>query len=206
MRSQRSERVAGFMVLVASLFCAGLMLINVGCENYGTVASPTADTLTVALSSPWEGAQAHLFLYRITSLATGERLGVGREFDIQDRRHVRAVVTIEGLHANEPLLMHVMFISPTGKEMYTKEVFVRASDWPSAERRQAWADDFVYLDPVEGVFEMEARYGVGPDKYDLEAHQPEEKKDFRVGDWQVRVYLFRKLIMQTGFELIFVGE
>ena len=206
MRERRSARKTGFLVLTACMFWSGLTLTNTGCENYGAAAPSDVDTLTVALSDPWGDAQAHLFLYRITSLATGERLGVGRDFEIQDRRDVRAVVRLEGLDGNEPVLMHVMFISPTGKEMYTKEVFVKATDWPSAESRQAWADQFVYLDPVEGVFEMEARYGVGPDKYDLEAHQPEEKKDFRVGDWQVRIYLFRQLIMQTGFELILVGE
>ncbi len=190
----------------ALLGLAVLLLAATGCDNFGQVADPGIDTLHVSLPRGWGDAQAQLFLYRITSLASGDRLGVGREFMIEDRRQVRAVVIMDGLHGNEPILLHVMFISPTGKKMYTKEVHVQAADWPSAEKREALANDFTYLDPVQGRLEVEARYGVGPDKYDLEAHKPQAEKEFRAGTWQVRVYLFRKLLMQTDFELVFEGE
>lgn len=189
--------------LIWALVVLPLGLLPAGCERYGEIAEPGIDTLSVAMPAFYESATASLFLYRITSRDSGKRLGIGREFEVEERRDVRSVVKLEGLEGNEPLQLHIMYLNPMGKEMYTKEIRVERADWTSPEKRQALAETLVQLDPERGLCEVEARYGVGPDKYDREAHKAREEKDFRVGTWHVRVYLFRLLLMETSFELSF---
>ncbi len=189
--------------LIWALVVLPLCLLPAGCERYGEIAEPGIDTLSVAMPETYENATASLFLYRITTRDSGKRIGIGREFEVEERRGVRSVVQLDGLEGNEPLQLHIMYLSPTGKKMYTKEAVVEAGDWTSPERREELAKTRVQLDPDRGLCEVEARFGVHPGKFDREAHKDEDKKNFREGTWHVRVYLFRLLLMETSFELTF---
>ncbi len=202
----RNQRARSRRRLAAGGLLAGLAILagatsQLGCEPYGAVAAAGADTVSVALPSHYGGATADLFLYRITSRKTGERLGVARTFRVEQDRQVRSVVRLRNLRPGAELLVHVLWLNPDGKEVYTKEVHVRPHDWQDEALRAELARSFITLDPEQGLFELESRYGVGPDRIDEELHKAEEKREFKLGRWAVRAYLFRKLILETSFEL-----
>jgi hypothetical protein len=48
---------------------------------------------------------------------------------------------------------------------------------------------------------VESRYGVGLSRIDEELHRAEEDRRFKPGTWSVRVYLFRKRLLESSFEL-----
>ncbi|MCK4304228.1 MAG: hypothetical protein KAY24_08305 [Candidatus Eisenbacteria sp.] len=176
-----------------------------GCEPYGATAATDADTVSGALSAHFGEGDARMFLYRIKSRNTHERLGIGRSFVTEERRQVRAVLQMDGLNPGTALLLHLMWINPEGKEVFTKEVHILPGDWNSEARRDTLRKSRVMLDPDAGFFEMESRYGVSPSRIDEELHKPEDKRRFKPGTWTVRAYLFRKLLLETSFELRFDG-
>ncbi len=201
MRTGTSRRwVTGLAGLL--FLAAGAALGPSGCESYGVVAREGVDTVSVAVPALGPDARADLFLYRITSLRTGRRLGVNREFHVEERRDVRAVLQVHGLEPGSELLVHLMYLNPKDKEMFTKPVHILPQDWQDPERRAQLEDEFIILDPERGFFEVESRYGVEPGRFDEEFHQPPEKRDFRLGTWKVRAYLFRKRTLETTFELL----
>lgn len=185
----------GITLLIGSL-CAG------GCEPYGVVAGEGVDTVSVALAQQFGGGHADLFLYRITSRKTGAYLGIGRRFPMRERGQVRAVLSMDQVPAGTPLLIHYMWINPDGKEVYTKEIYIRAEDWTDPETVGALKEARVSLDPVQGTVQMESRYGISPDRLDEQLHKPEETWTFKTGTWTVRTYLFRKKLLETTFELL----
>ncbi len=185
---------------------AGLVVTSLllgGCEPYGTYAAVDADAVSVALSPTFgEDASASFFFYRIKSRKTGERRGIGRAFRIEERRQVRAVLQLAEIDAGTPLLVHVMWLNPDGKKVYTKEVFIGTADWASQAGQDSLANQRVTLDPDTGFVEIESRYSVGPDRFDEELHKPEDRRTFKTGTWSVRVYLYRKRILESSFELL----
>jgi hypothetical protein len=182
-------------LLAIAAFAAG------GCGEYGAIAPPGADTVSVAL--PGEiGRSARLYLYRITSAKTGERIGVGRTFRIDEGRQVRAILQLEGLAPARRLHIHLMWINPEGKAAYTKEIQIRPEDWRNDARRRELAGDMITLDPQRGSLELESRYGVSPERFEEELTKPEERRTFKTGKWLVRAYLFRKLLLETSFDLL----
>ncbi len=191
----------GCSVLLWGLFAVVLMA-PAGCGSYGTVATEGVDTVSVALPASAGGGSANLFLYRITSRETGERLGVGRSFHVQERRQVRAVLQFEDVPVGTPLLIHTMWINPDGKELFTKEVYVAREDWTDGARRDSLAGDLVMLDAESGRVEIESRYGVSPARFEEEFYKDEDKRTFKTGTWEVRTYLYRKRLLQTDFELL----
>lgn len=198
MGAWRRLATGGLLAAVVSLVGVSSQL---GCEPYGAVAAAGADTVSVALPSHYGGGTADLFLYRITSRRTGERLGVARAFRVEQDRQVRSVLQFRDLQPGTELLVHVLWLNPDGKEVYTKEVHVKPRDWQDEALRAELARSFITLDPDHGVFELESRYGVGPDRIDEELHKPEHRREFKLGRWSVRAYLFRKLILESSFEL-----
>lgn len=192
--------------LPAAVFAAGAVLLallgSLGCESYGVSAAAGADTVSVALPAHYGAARADLFLYRITSRKTGERLGVARSFRVEQDRQVRSVLRLQDLQPGTELLVHVLWLNPDGKEVYTKEVRVRERDWTDEALRAELESNHIVLDPSGGRFELESRYGVGPDRIDEELHKEESKREFKLGTWTVRAYLYRKLILETTFELL----
>jgi hypothetical protein len=189
-----------FGVLISSLFLWTSLVT--GCENYGVKATAGADTVSIALPSQIGQGTAHLFLYRIKSRRTNQRLGVGRTFRIEEERQVRAVLQMEGVQTGSPLLLHSMWINPDGNEVYTKEVQVRRDDWLNEARRDTLAKGRLLLEPEADFVELESRYGVDPARLEEELHKPVERRKFKTGTWMVRVYLFRKLLLETSFELL----
>lgn len=193
---------------VAWLICLGALVVfaQSGCEQYGT-ATPErlGETLSVPLPGDYaatagEGS-ANLFFYRITSSNTGERLGVGDKFLIEERRQVRAVVQLAGMRDNEPMLLHFLWLNPDGIEMYTKDIHIRPGDWTATELREELSAALVSLDRSRGFLEVESRYSVSPGKFDREVGKDEKDKKFKTGTWSVRVYLYRKHLMTGHFEL-----
>jgi hypothetical protein len=193
------KRVGGIASLAAALWLCG------GCEPYGVEAPAGADTVAVTLLRPDapRDVAAKLYLYRTTARQTGERIGIGRRFAIGSNRQVRAVLQMEGLTAGEPLLLHIVWINPDGKKAFAKEVRVRPEDWTRrvAVEEQA-GQPRLTLDPQGGRLELESRYGIDPIRLEEEMHKPEESRTFRTGHWGVKVYLYRKLILGTDFELV----
>lgn len=177
-------------------------LAAAGCGgNYGAPVPAGADTVSVALPRD-VGRAARLYLYRITSGKTGERLGVGRSFRVEEGRQVRAVLQLEDLVPECPLHIHLMWINPEGKAAYTKEIEIRPEDWRHDDRRRALADGMITLDAQRNAFELESRYGVSPERFEEEMIKPEDRRTFKTGTWLVRAYLFRKLLLETSFELL----
>ena len=177
-------------------------LTAAGCGgNYGAPDPAGADTVSVALPSDI-GGSARLYLYRITSGKTGERVGVGRTFRVEEGRQVRAVLQLEDLVPARALHIHLMWINPEGKAAYTKEVQIRPEDWRHDDRRRALADGMITLDPQRNAFELESRYGVSPERFEEELIKPEDRRTFKTGRWLVRAYLFRKLLLETSFDLL----
>jgi hypothetical protein len=177
-------------------------LTAAGCgENYGATAPVGADTTSVALPGD-VGGSARLYLYRITSGKTGERLGVGRSFRVEEGRQVRAVLQLEDLVPARDLHIHLMWINPEGKAAYTKEIRIRPEEWRHDDRRRALADGMITLDPQRNAFELESRYGVSPERFEEELTKPEDRRTFKTGKWLVRAYLFRKLMLETSFDLL----
>jgi hypothetical protein len=173
-----------------------------GCgEYYGATAPAGADTVSVALPGNI-GGSARLYLYRITSGKTGERLGVGRSFRVEEGRQVRAVLQLEDLAPARDLHIHLMWINPEGKAAYTKEIHIRPDDWRHDDRRRALADEMITLDPQRNALELESRYGVSPERFEEELIKPEDRRTFKTGKWRVRAYLFRKLMLETSFDLL----
>jgi hypothetical protein len=182
-----------------------LAVIAGGCGEYGVAAAPGADSVSVALPADIGGA-ARLYLYRITSSKTGERLGVGRSFRVEEGRSVRAVLQLDGVRSDRQLHIHLMWINPEGKAAYTKEIRIRPEDWQHDDRRRALAADMVTLDPQRRFLELESRYGVSPERFEEEMLKPEDRRTFKTGTWLVRAYLFRRLVLQTSFELLPMAE
>ena len=201
MDSRRIGRCGLLSALAAAALLTGIFCQS-GCEPYGVSAAAGADTVAVALPAHFGGGQADLFLYRITSRKTGERLGVARSFRVEQDRQVRSVLQLHGLKPGTELLVHVLWLNPDGKEVYTKEVHIREQDWSNEALRAEFENNHVLLDAAQGLFELESRYGVGPDRIDEELHKAEDKREFKLGTWTVRAYLFRKLILETSFELL----
>jgi len=201
MDSKRIGRAGLLSVLAAGALLAGAFCQS-GCEPYGVSAAAGADTVSVALPAHFGGARADLFLYRITSRKTGERIGVARSFRVEQDRQVRSVLQLRDLKPGTELLVHVLWLNPDGKEVYTKEIRVREQDWSDEALRAQLESNHVVLDPAKGLFELESRYGVGPDRIDEELHKAEDKREFKLGTWTVRAYLYRKLILETSFELL----
>ncbi len=173
-----------------------------GCGgDYGVSASPGADTVSVALPSDI-GGTARLYLYRITSAKTGERLGVGRSFRVEEGRQVRAVFQLDGVRTDRLLHIHLMWINPDQKAAYTKEIRIRPEDWQHDDRRRALAAEYITLDPQRRFLELESRYGVSPERFEEEMLKPEERRTFKTGTWLVRAYLFRRLVLETSFDLL----
>ncbi len=173
-----------------------------GCGSYGVEAPAAADTVSVALPAHGSDGLARLFLYRITAAKSGEKVGIGREFRIEEGRQVRAVLQLEGLDPASGIQLHVMWLNPDGKRAFVKEIYVQPTDWGSAERRQALAKEWVLLDPRRGQLEMESRYGVDPGRFEEELHKTDDKRTFKPGRWTVRVYWFRTRLLETSFELL----
>jgi hypothetical protein len=177
-----------------------------GCGGeYGAIAPPGADSVSVALPS-YIGGTARLYLYRITSAKTGERMGVGRTFRVEEGRQVRAVFQLDGVQADRPLHIHLMWINPEGKAAYTKEIRIRAEDWQHDDRRRALAAEMITLDPQRRFLELESRYGVSPERFEEEMLKPEDRRTFKTGKWLVRAYLFRKKVLETSFDLLPMAE
>lgn len=186
--------------IVPALLIAGLL--PSGCAHYGAQAGAAQDTLQVPLPETIGSGTARLFLYRITSSRTGERMGVGREFRVEPDRQVRAVLQLQGADPAREILLHVMWVNPDGQEVYTKETLITEQDWRDPARREELGRAFVHLDPQTGLLEFESRYGVDPIRFEEEAHKAEEDRRFTLGTWLVRFYLFRKLYLETSFELL----
>ncbi|MCK4414153.1 MAG: hypothetical protein KAY32_11460 [Candidatus Eisenbacteria sp.] len=197
-RSGRPYHLCGGL---AGVFLAALLSLA-GCEPYGAPAAPGADTASVSLGAGMTQAQAHLFLYRITSRETGGRLGVGRAFRVEPNRQVRAVLQFTDWDPRRDALIHIMWINPDGKEIYTKEIHVIGEDWASTERREALGRKRIRLEPERGLLEIESRFGIDPIRLEEELHRDPEDRYFKLGTWQVRAYLYRKLLLQTSFELL----
>jgi hypothetical protein len=189
-----------------SLWIAPVLLIAAllpsGCGRYGAQAGAAQDTLQVPLPETIGSGTARLFLYRINSLRTGERVGVGREFRVEPDRQVRAVLQLQGVDPAREILLHVMWVNPDGQEVYTKETRITERDWRDPARREELGRAFVHLDPQTNLLEFESRYGVDPIRFEEEAHKAEEDRSFTLGTWLVRFYLFRKLYLETSFELL----
>jgi hypothetical protein len=175
-----------------------------GCETYGVAAPGGADTVTVTLPRPAapKDVTARLFLYRSTARRTGERIGVGRSFEIGSGRQVRAVLEMEGLQPEEELQLHVLWVNPDGKKAFVKEVWVRPEDWSRAPTDSVVAAQRLQLDRQRGGLELESRYGIDPVRLEEEMHKPEEARLFRPGRWTVRIYLFRVRILETSFDIV----
>ena len=195
-------RRTGLMLALAAGALLAAALGPLGCEPYGVYAAAGADTVSVALPAHYGAARASLFLYRITARKTGERLGMARSFRVEQDRQVRSVLQFHDLKPGTELLVHVLWLNPDGKEVYTKEIYVRARDWNDEALRAELAGNHILLDPARGFLELESRYGVGPDRIDEELHKEESKREFKLGTWTVRAYLYRKLILETSFELL----
>lgn len=178
------------------------MLPQQGCEPYGTVATADADVVSASLPTGYGDGSASLFLYRVKSRKTGERLGLGRSFRIEEERQVRAVLEMEGLTQGRALLLHLMWINPDGKKVFTKEIHVLSGDWTNEARQDSLKKQRVKLDAKRGSLELESRYRIGPSRFDEEFHKPEDKRTFKTGTWTVRAYLFRKLLLENSFELL----
>jgi len=197
-RARRAPMVCACLAWIA-LF-AGLTL-SAGCAHDGAAAAPGVDTLRTPLPSSVGQGEARLFFYRITSSKTGERLGSARSFAVEPERQVRAVVQLEGVDTSRDIMLHVMWINPDGLEVFTKEAFIKPSDWRDPARRDELARGLVQLDPAKRMLDVESRYGVDPIRFEEEAHKDEESRRFKTGTWEIKVYLFRRLIMESTFEL-----
>lgn len=206
-RRARGRRGGAWLALAVAGLIAGttaLLAGGAGCEPYGALAPAGADTVSVTLPRPTapKDVTARLYLYRSTARRSGERLGVGRTFEIGSGRQVRAVLEMEGLEPEEELQLHILWANPDRKKAFVKEVWVRPEDW----RRQSIGDEAssqrLSLDAQHGRLELESRYGIDPVRLEEEMHKPEESRTFRPGTWEVSVYLFRKRILETTFELV----
>jgi len=200
------RRLAAFRQRIPGVLLAALLAASgtAGCQRYGRMAAEEADTVSVRIPRPARPAdlEADLFLYRITRLKTGERLGVGRTFEMEPDRQVRAVLHLAGLEPTDDVLLHLLWLNPDGKEAYTKRIYITPEDWTVPARRDSLADDLLWLDPRAGTLELESRYGVDPIRVEEELYRPPEKRLFKAGTWQVRAYLFRKLLLETSFDLL----
>ena len=198
---RRRKRHAPAPCLLA--LAGAAVLACAGCHTYGVSAPAGADTVMVTLPRPAEprDVAARLFLYRTTSRQTGERLGVGRTFEIGSGRQVRAVLQMEGLAPEDPLQIHLLWVNPDGKKAFVKEVWVRPDDWARREAGEE-AGQLLLLDRQDGRLELESRYGIDPVRLEEEMHKPEASRLFRPGRWELRVYLFRQRILETAFDLV----
>ena len=198
---KRATGLARVWFWAAPLCLAGPLALT-ACTQSGVSAPAAADTVAVALPAHLGYGEARLLLYRITSARSGERLGVGRRFHLEPDRQVRAVLQLDGLYPDQQLLLHLMWINPDGKEVYTKEVRIESEEWRDAEARAARAAALVTLAPERSMLEIESRYGVDPIRLEEELHRAEEQRAFKLGTWRVRAYLFRQLILEMPFELL----
>jgi len=200
------KRVPGLMLLTL-IATTGLL----GCGQYSSpVADESADLLTVPLPSvfaaePGEG-NANLYFYRINSRKTGERLGLGHSFMVEEHRQVRAVFQLEGLKPAEPILLHFLWLNPNGKKARTQDIFISSEDWHADSLSAELQNARVKLDLDTGTLEAESRYGVSPFKFEREADKAPKDRTFMTGTWSVRVYLYRKWLMTGRFELGFEDD
>ncbi len=186
-----------------ALVCLAVLGVSLaGCERYGSTASAGENTLQVALPDGFGTGVARMYFYRVNARTTGERMGVGREFHVEPDRQVRAVLEMDGVDPESDLLLHVMWLNPKGQEVYTKEIRISENDWRDPVRREEMAKGFVQLDPQARHLEVESRYGVDPIRFEEEAHKAAEDRKFLLGTWTVRFYLFRRLFVESTFELL----
>jgi len=196
-----AARLARQTVALLSLAGLALVAMSAGCAHDGALAVAGVDTLSTPLPASLGHGEARLFFYRITSAKTGERLGISRTFAIEPERQVRSVVQLEGLDPGREILLHVMWVNPDGLEVFTKEAHITREDWFEPARRDTLAKEHVQVDPIAGFLELESRYGVDPIRIEEEAHKDEESRRFKAGTWSVKVYLFRRLFLESSFEL-----
>jgi hypothetical protein len=86
--------------------------------------------------------------------------------------------------------------------VYTKETLVRRTDWDDPAQQDSLRRALVTLDPQAGFVEVESRYGVSPARFEEQLHKPEDRRTFEAGTWTVRAYLYRKLLLESSFELL----
>ncbi len=185
-----------------------LSISQIGCGQYGSpVSDENADIMSVPLpdifSAEAGAGQANLLFYRISSRKTGERLGVGHTFKVEEHRQVRTVVQLEGVKAEQPMLLHFLWLNPNGKKARTQDIYISADDWSADTLRAELQNARVKLDSVNGTLEAESRDGVSPFKFEREVDKAESDRTFMTGTWSVRIYLYRKLLMTGTFELEF---
>ncbi len=133
---------------------------------------------------------------------TGKRIGTGSRFRIKDGkkfRYVMAMVDLRNVPAGRDHQVHLSWIRPDGREMFRRfgTVRVTAAD-------TGFTADVAWLD-AEDLHKVKAEDPVTGDRPDVTLSSrfrvsPDRERE--PGDYLVRLYWNRELMLEEGFELL----
>ena len=181
-----------------------LALVGAGCagEEFSEAARPvpdSADEVSADLPDPDAGFGLDVVLCRKVGSKSGRRFGVGREFQVEEKSRVQALVDFRGVSAGRTYAVHLVWIRPDGRELFRR--YAEAVPRPGADGKWrtavAWREaedlnhaDFDTLVTDSAAFTLDSRLNISADR----EREP--------GEYRFRVYLDRRLLRDEAFTVL----
>ncbi|MCB1184873.1 hypothetical protein KDM41_15710 [bacterium] len=202
MRNERGQ-AAAVLILVG----LGLCLVLAGCagDEYRQAAGatgPAGQAEPGVDAAAGDGFGVDVVLCRKVGRKTGKRIGVGREFTMDDKARVQALVDFRGVRDGRTYTVHLVWIRPDGRELFRRYARATTRRQPDASwlTAVAWrdAEDLNHVRAetlmTDGpAFTLDSRLNIAPDR------------EREVGDYLFRVYLDRRLLREEPFALLAAG-
>lgn len=212
-------RLALLVTALLMVTCAAVL--TTGCESHDQQQLQARSSFTVDraveadVSSPSESPDsalttsqhdlpdttglfdAEITLCRKIGKKSGKRIGAAERFETAEKRFVHGLVDFRNARAHRLYALHLVWIKPGGKEMFRRyaEVVVEpVADGYETVIRWKKAEDLAYL--------KEERRGSPQSAFTLASRLNISNSRQRVpGDYLLRVYLDRRLLLQKKFTL-----
>jgi hypothetical protein len=184
--------------ITLSLFFISLLLIALsGCSSRRETPVTTEDSTIVYPPNKVEGINAKISFCKKISKKTGEKIGQGTAFTINEKTKVYAIVELEDKESSkyQELMFHIDWIGPNGKSFYKKRIDIAPTDSSSTikssisttpDKRQPG----IYIFRVFLFREL-----IAEKKFELQVDKSLTGKEF---DINTNITLYRKLGKKTG--------
>ena len=186
-------------MLLGMILLAGLALLA-GCESREAQEWPIGQSALAVDAPPDSGLfNAEVTFCRKVGKKSGKRIGIARNFQPAQKRSVSALVDFSNVQRGRLYAVHLAWIRPDGKEMFRRyaevtlvaagesEGFETVIDWKKAENLHYLKQNSQTSATAE--FTLSTRLNI--------SHSRQREP----GDYLLRVYLDRRLLLEEMFTL-----
>ncbi len=172
-----------------------LLLLGCGCASEEEQQVRSAQ---VAVAPADDSFTAAVTLCRKVGSKSGRRIGAGRDFEMSKKSYVMALLDCENIKPERPYTVHLVWIRPDGREMFRKYAEVRQRVLGPAEYRTV----VTWLDAEDLHKVASDTMATNEPRFTLDSRLNISRKKMREpGDYELRVYLDRKLLLSEPFNV-----